>query len=60
MLYPFHCPKCGHKENINMKMTEYESDGHSCPECNTEMTRAIESMVCGYKDTIGFYGKTSK
>lgn len=60
MLYPFYCPKCGHKENVEMKMTEYKSDGHLCSECETEMNRTIESMVCGYKDAVGFYGKTSK
>jgi predicted nucleic acid-binding Zn ribbon protein len=60
LLYPFYCPNCGHKENIEMKMTEYKSDGHLCTKCETEMARTIESMVCGYKDTVGFYGKSGK
>lgn len=45
MYYPFICPKCEHKEEISMKITEYVAEGHNCPECNTEMQREISSMA---------------
>lgn len=48
MNYPFFfCPKCGYKEVISMPITEYVAYGHMCKECNTEMTREVESLVCG-------------
>lgn len=54
MNYPFVCPNCGHKEEISMKMSEYVSTGHMCPECNTEMKREI--TACRSIDkTGGFY-----
>ena len=45
MIYPFECPKCGHKEDITMRITEYKADGHKCPKCGEEMQRTIESMA---------------
>ena len=47
MNYPFCCPKCGHREEISMKMSEYTGEGHMCKECNTEMVREVKSLVYG-------------
>lgn len=47
MFYPFVCPKCGHAEEISMKISLYTSSGHFCPECKTEMKRDPKSLVCG-------------
>lgn len=46
MNYPFYCPNCGHKEIISMPIKEYIASGHICSECQTEMTREVESLVC--------------
>ncbi len=61
MNYPFYCPKCGYKEVISMPITQYVADGHMCKECNTEMTREVESLVCSMAiDKTGdFYSKTT-
>lgn len=45
MNYPFECPKCGHKEVVVMKMSEYKADGHMCSECGTEMMREVYSLA---------------
>lgn len=45
MYYPFTCPKCGHSEELVMKMSEYTDKGHFCPDCQTEMKRDIKSMA---------------
>ena len=60
MNYPFFCPKCGQKEIISMPITQYVGTGHMCKECNTEMTREVESLVCGMAidKSGGFYAKT--
>ena len=47
MFYPFICPKCGHNEKIEMRITEYTSEGHHCPKCTTEMKREPQSLCCG-------------
>lgn len=47
MYYDFVCKNCGNKEIIEMKITEYTSEGHYCPICNEEMQREISSMKCG-------------
>lgn len=47
MFYPFICPKCGNNETIEMKISEYTSVGHMCPECETEMKRDPQSLCCG-------------
>ena len=61
MNYPFFCPKCGYKEIISMPITQYVSTGHICKECNTEMTREVESLVCGMAidKTDGFCNRTT-
>lgn len=54
MFYPFICPKCGHEEEITMRITEYKADGHICPKCETEMKRDPKSLCCGMSvDTTG-------
>ena len=59
MFYPFECPKCGQMETIEMRISEYKSDGHYCSKCNTEMKRDPKSLVCAMSvDTSGdFYRK---
>ena len=47
MYYPFICPKCGQKETIEMRITEYSSEGHICSKCSAEMVRDPKSLVCG-------------
>lgn len=47
MNYPFECPNCGHKETITMPIKEYVATGHICKECNSEMVREVNSLVCG-------------
>ena len=61
MNYPFHCPKCGYKEIISMPMKDYVSTSHMCSECNTEMIRDVESLVCSIAidQTGDFYKRTS-
>ena len=44
MTYGFICPNCGRKENITMPITQYTSEGHLCPECNTEMQRDVSTL----------------
>lgn len=60
MKYPFIC-ECGNKEEINMPITEYKSDGHYCSICGKEMTREIESLVCAcaIDTTNSFYRRTN-
>lgn len=57
MYYPFECPECGTKQDIEMKITEYHSDNHLCPNCKTEMKREVSSLVCGLSvdKTNSFY-----
>lgn len=59
MRYPFVCPKCNHTETISMPITQYTSDGHYCPSCNTEMVREVKSLVCSTSidQTSSFYRK---
>lgn len=58
MRYPFIC-ECGHKEIIEMPITEAHNDGHYCPECGKEMMREPKSLVCGLSISKcdGFYRK---
>lgn len=60
MNYPFEC-KCGHKEVISMRMSEYKNEGHYCPICGEEMVREVKSLVCGVSiDKTGdFYRKAN-
>ena len=59
MFYPFICPKCGREETISMRITEYTSEGHICPDCKMEMKRDPQSLACGMSvDKTGtFYRK---
>lgn len=61
MYYPFECPNCKHKEELNMKMSEYTDKGHMCPECGTEMKREISSMAgaMSIDNTGGFYRRVN-
>ena len=60
MKYPFEC-ECGHKEIIEMPITQYRGEGHYCPVCQKEMTREISSMICGASidHTGDFYRKVN-
>lgn len=56
----FICPNCGRKENITMPITQYTSEGHLCPECNTEMQRDVSTMGCMSIDKTGdFYRRVN-
>ena len=59
MYYPFICPKCGHNEIIEMKISTYTASEHYCPVCGEEMTREVKSLVCGMSidKTSSFYRK---
>ena len=59
MYYPFICETCGKAETISMPIKEYTSD-HTCKECGGKMIRPISSLVCGYKNTEGFFGKATQ
>lgn len=61
MTYGFICPNCGRKENITMPITQYTSEGHLCPECNTEMQRDVSTMGCMSIDKTGdFYRRVNQ
>lgn len=59
MFYPFICPKCGNEKTIEMRISEYTSEGHICSNCESEMIRDPKSLVCGMSvDSTGdFYRK---
>lgn len=60
MTYGFICPNCGRKENVTMPITQYTSEGHLCPECNTEMQRDVSTMGCMSIDKTGdFYRRVN-
>lgn len=60
--YQFECRNNSKCNNgvivIPMKMSEY-TDEQYCPICGSKLSRTIESLVCGYEDAPGFYGKSS-
>lgn len=60
MTYGFICHNCGRKEDITMPITQYTSEGHFCPECNTEMQRDVSTMGCMSIDKTGdFYRRVN-
>ena len=60
MTYGFICHNCGRKENITMPITQYTSEGHFCPECNTEMKRDVSTIGCMSIDKTGdFYRRVN-
>ena len=60
MYYDFVCKNCGNKEIIEMKITEYTSEGHTCSKCKSELERDISSMKYGMvKDTTNGFFKTT-
>ena len=61
MDYAFYCPSCNRKETISMRMSEYISTGHECPECKTELLREPSSLVCqcSIDNTNTFYRKVN-
>ena len=59
MYYDFVCKNCGNKEVIEMKITEYTSEGHTCSKCQSELERDISSMKYGMvKDMSGGFYKS--
>lgn len=60
MRYPFYCPKCGARRDINMLITEYTDKNHMCPDCGTEMKHDIASFGSIAVDkTNSFFRHTS-
>ena len=58
MYYDFICKNCGNKEVVEMKITEYTSEGHTCSKCQSELGRDISSMKYGMvKDMSGGFYK---
>lgn len=58
MKYKFICPKCGNEKTIEMRISEYKSDGHMC-ECGAELKRDPKSFCRSYQvNCDGFYAKT--
>lgn len=58
MTYPFVCPECGKKKEIQMLMSQYTSKGHFC-ECGAEMIRDPSSFSCNFVVKCdGFFGKS--
>lgn len=55
MRYPFYCPKCGARRDINMLITEYTDKNHMCPNCSTEMKRDITSFGSVAIDKTGSF-----
>ena len=51
-----------HIEEIRMSMTDYNPDGHICPEkdCNTEMVRMFNGRVTAIFKGTGFYCKDNR
>ena len=45
MTYKFTCESCGSEENIEMKMSEYTSEGHTCSKCGGELKRSMSSYT---------------
>ena len=44
---------------ITKKMSESDRE-ELCCKCNKQLSRTIESMVCGYVNSEGFFGKTGQ
>lgn len=58
-MYKFICPECNKEKEINMKISEYKSDGHIC-ECGGQLKRSMKDTAKDYVvHTTGFYGKNS-
>ena len=61
MIYKFICPKCGKKQDLVMRITEYKSTGHACQDCGTEMVRDPEGFSCNFiVKCDGFFGKSGQ
>jgi predicted nucleic acid-binding Zn ribbon protein len=57
MIYKFICPKCGTAKEIEMKISEYTSKGHTC-ECGAELKRDVSDMSTNFQVNLtGFCGK---
>lgn len=55
MEYKFVCPQCGKEHMIQMKMSEYKSEGHIC-ECGAELKRDPNSFCKNFSvNCSGFY-----
>ena len=59
MNYQFVCEVCDKEKIISMPIKEYTSENHVC-ECGGKMVRPISSLVCGYKNDNGFFGKAGQ
>lgn len=55
MIYKFICPSCGRKEELDIPITEYRSDGHMC-ECGAELVRDPDDFCKTYHvNCFGMY-----
>ena len=60
MTYKFTCESCSSSKDIDMKPSEYKSEGHVCDECGGKLVRDISSYCFSNKwNCSGAYGKHS-
>ena len=58
MIYPFECIGCKHKQNVDIKMSDYDKakNEQKCPECGGKMIRVFEKFDGGISLSSGMYG----
>lgn len=45
MIYTFICKSCNLEEKIEMRMSEYKSEGHKCSKCGKELMRSMSDYT---------------
>ena len=60
MIYKFKCPKCGTPYELNMRITEYQSNGHYCI-CGAELIRDVKDFcTVSQRKVDGFFGVSTE
>lgn len=46
MIYKFKCtnPECQKEYDVEMKLSEYTSEGHTCPDCGEPLKRCVSDF----------------
>lgn len=47
MRYKFKCTNCNKEQIVEMKPSEYTSEGHVCENCNGKLKRSIDNFAGG-------------
>lgn len=47
MTYKFICPECKTEHSVDMKISEYTSEGHNCEKCGHELERSVTDFAGG-------------